>query len=93
MKEQSDLKATIKKLKDDLDRSYREMADGVRDWLSLQAAYRQLQKQSNHLREMTVELIMERENCSLKKATASVQADLERRLAEKDLIPDPAGDT
>ena len=93
MKEQSELKATIKKLKHDQDRAYREMTDGVRDWLSLQEAYKQSQRQNNHLRGMAIELIKERENCSLKKATASVQKDLERRLAEKVLISDLAGDT
>ena len=45
------------KLKDDLEKAKREIADGVRDWLDLKDAYRNLKDENNILREMLVDHI------------------------------------
>ena len=47
----------ILKLKDDLAQAKREIADGVRDWLDLKEAYRNLKDENNMLRVMVVEYI------------------------------------
>lgn len=57
MKNKKDSKDSIDKLRNDLDRAYREMADGVWDLLSLREAYAHLSKEHKVLKSLITQTL------------------------------------
>ena len=57
-------KEEIKKLQEDLDKAYTEMAEGVREFLDLRAAFKKVHKEKQDLKEAAIKAITSSSNTS-----------------------------
>ena len=54
----------VEKLQEDLDRAYREMAEGVREFLDLREAYKREHREKKDLKEAAIKAITASSNTS-----------------------------
>ena len=80
MKNRQDIKDSVVKLKADLDRAYREMADGVRDLISLRESYSQLNKENTDLRGLLIQSLSQQHGITTETAAAMMNDMLSENL-------------